>query len=133
MYGGNVEIIALNELYEVSIGEMLYLRTKLLNWYGSSSCGETTSILFFNGCHYNVLLSVEEKERLDSFGGLAIAEAVSRRLPTAAALLRSQVRWDLWCTKWHWGRFSPSTSVSPANSHSTDRSTLIIYHPGLVQ
>jgi hypothetical protein len=22
--------------------------------------------------------------------------------------------WDLWWTKWHWGRFSPSTSVSPA-------------------
>jgi hypothetical protein len=20
--------------------------------------------------------------------------------------------WDLWRTKWHWGRFSPSTSVS---------------------
>jgi hypothetical protein len=40
---------------------------------------------------------------------------------------------DLWWTKWHWGRFSPSTSVSSANSHSTDCSTLIIYHPGLVQ
>jgi hypothetical protein len=23
------------------------------------------------------------------------------------------VKWDLWWTKWHWGRFSPSTSVSP--------------------
>jgi hypothetical protein len=33
---------------------------------------------------------------------------------------------DLWWTKCHWGRFSPSTSVSPANSHSTDYSTLII-------
>jgi hypothetical protein len=22
--------------------------------------------------------------------------------------------WDLWWTKWRWGRFSPSTSVSPA-------------------
>jgi hypothetical protein len=31
--------------------------------------------------------------------------------------------WDLWWTKWHWGRFSPSTSVSPANSHSTGYST----------
>jgi hypothetical protein len=42
--------------------------------------------------------------------------------------------WDLWWTKWHWGRFSPSTSVSPANSHSSDCSTLtIIYHLGLVQ
>jgi hypothetical protein len=31
------------------------------------------------------------------------------------------------------GRFSLSTSVSPANSHSTECSTLITYHPGLVQ
>jgi hypothetical protein len=41
--------------------------------------------------------------------------------------------WDLWWTKWHWGRFSPRISVTPANSHSTGYSTLIIYHPGLVQ
>jgi hypothetical protein len=33
--------------------------------------------------------------------------------------------WDLW-TKRHWGRFSPSTSISPTNFHSTDCSTLII-------
>jgi hypothetical protein len=33
-----------------------------------------------------------------------------------------------------WGTFPPSTSVSPANSHSTDCYTfIIIYHPGLVQ
>jgi hypothetical protein len=30
------------------------------------------------------------------------------------------VMWDLWWTKWRWGRFSPSTSVSPANLHSTN-------------
>jgi hypothetical protein len=42
-----------------------------------------------------------------------------------------QVTCDLWWTIRHWGRFPPSTSVSP---HSTDCSTLsIIYHPGLVQ
>jgi hypothetical protein len=29
-----------------------------------------------------------------------------------------QVMWDWWWTKWHWGRFSPSTSVSLANSFS---------------
>jgi hypothetical protein len=33
--------------------------------------------------------------------------------------------WDLWWTKRHWGRFSPITSVSPAN-HSTDFSIIII-------
>jgi hypothetical protein len=33
--------------------------------------------------------------------------------------------WNLWWTKRHWGRFSPSTSVSPAK-HPTDCSTLII-------
>jgi hypothetical protein len=33
--------------------------------------------------------------------------------------------------KAHWSRFSPSISVSTANSHSTDCSTFIInYHPG---
>jgi hypothetical protein len=38
--------------------------------------------------------------------------------------------WDLWWTKRHWVRFSPSTSVSPAK-HPTDCSTIIIhYHPG---
>jgi hypothetical protein len=42
--------------------------------------------------------------------------------------------WDLWWTKWRWGRFSPSTSVSPANLHSTNFSTITIaHHLGLVQ
>jgi hypothetical protein len=41
-------------------------------------------------------------------------------------LIPGQVMWDLWWTKWHWGRFSPSISVSPANSHSISCSTLII-------
>jgi hypothetical protein len=44
------------------------------------------------------------------------------------------VMWDLWWTKWRWGRFSPRISVSPADLHSTDFSTITItYHPGLVQ
>jgi hypothetical protein len=33
---------------------------------------------------------------------------------------------DLWWTKWHWGRFSSSTSVSPDNPHSTNCSIIII-------
>jgi hypothetical protein len=65
--------------------------------------------------------------------GRTIAHAASLRLPTAAAHVRvPNPMWDLW-TNWHWRRFSPNTSVSPANSHSTNCSTLIIYHPGLVQ
>jgi hypothetical protein len=43
-----------------------------------------------------------------------------------------QVIWDLWWTKWHYGRFPPSTSVSPANYHST-KCSILIYHPGLEQ
>jgi hypothetical protein len=36
-------------------------------------------------------------------------------------------KWDLWWIKWHRGRFSPSTSVSPAKTvHSTKFSILII-------
>jgi hypothetical protein len=46
----------------------------------------------------------------------------------------SQAMWVLWWTKWHLGRFSPSTSVSLANCHLTDSSMfIIIYHLGLVQ
>jgi hypothetical protein len=33
--------------------------------------------------------------------------------------------WGLWWKKQHWGRFSPSTAVSPAN-HSTNFSTIVI-------
>jgi hypothetical protein len=54
----------------------------------------------------------------------AIAQAVSRWLPTAA--ITGQVMWDLWWTKWHWGRFSLSTSISPANPQSTNCSIIII-------
>jgi hypothetical protein len=58
-----------------------------------------------------------------------IAQAVSRWLPTAAALGWGPdlVMWDLWWSKWRRGRFSPSTSVSPANLHSTNCSTILIY------
>jgi hypothetical protein len=39
--------------------------------------------------------------------------------------------WDLWWRKWPWGRLSSSTSVSPANLHSTNFSKITItYHPG---
>jgi hypothetical protein len=42
--------------------------------------------------------------------------------------------WDISWIKWHWGRFSPSISVSPANLHSINCSTItIIYHLGLVK
>jgi hypothetical protein len=53
----------------------------------------------------------------------------------AAAKVREsgQVMWDLRWAKWHCGRFSPTGLVSPANSHSTDCSTFIAYHLGLVQ
>jgi hypothetical protein len=51
--------------------------------------------------------------------GRAIAEAVSRWIPTTAARVRAQV-WQvgLWWTKWRRGRFFPSTSVSPAKNRS---------------
>jgi hypothetical protein len=42
--------------------------------------------------------------------------------------------WDLWWKKRRWGRVSSSTSVSAANIHSTNFSTITItYHLGLVQ
>jgi hypothetical protein len=53
--------------------------------------------------------------------GRAVAQAVRRWLPTA----RTGSMWGLLWTKRHWGRFSPSSSVSPAN-HFTDFSIIII-------
>jgi hypothetical protein len=41
------------------------------------------------------------------------------------ASLRSSM-WGLWWTKRHWGRFSPSTSVSSANHHSINFFIIII-------
>jgi hypothetical protein len=62
------------------------------------------------------------------------AEGINFESNAAARVqARAGVMWDLWWTKWRWGRFSPSTSVSPTNSPSTDCTTLIIYHLGLVQ
>jgi hypothetical protein len=61
----------------------------------------------------------------------AIAQAVSRWVPTAAARVQTRVffMWDLRWAKWCWGRFSASTSVSPPNFYSTNCSTItIIYH-----
>jgi hypothetical protein len=52
---------------------------------------------------------------------LAMTQAVGRRLPNAAARFRSHV------IPWHWGRFSLSTSLSPANSHSANYS-IFIHH-----
>jgi hypothetical protein len=61
-----------------------------------------------------------------SLQGRAVAQAVNRWLPTAAAPVRVRAgMWGLWWTKWHWGRLSPSTSVSPAN-HSNNFSIIII-------
>jgi hypothetical protein len=54
--------------------------------------------------------------------GRAIAQAVSRWLPTAAVWgSRPGLSYGiLWWTEWRWGRFSPSTSVSPAKFPSTN-------------
>jgi hypothetical protein len=42
------------------------------------------------------------------------------------------VKLDLWWTKCHWGRFSPSTSVSLANLQSTKFSIIIIAGAGTI-
>jgi hypothetical protein len=66
--------------------------------------------------------------------GRAIAQAVSRWVPNAAVRGSKPDlgMWDLWWEKLALGRFSPSTSVSPAIVvRSTNYSTItLIYHPG---
>jgi hypothetical protein len=59
------------------------------------------------------------------FNSRAIAQAVSRRFPTAAARVQAQVRSCGICGGQSdtGAGFFPRTSVSPASSHSTDCST----------
>jgi hypothetical protein len=49
----------------------------------------------------------------------------SIRIFGVPAEIRTARLWDLWWTKWQWGRFSASTSVFPPNSHSTKFSVLL--------
>jgi hypothetical protein len=68
------------------------------------------------------------------YNGHATAQAVSRQLPTQRPRYKprsGQVGFVV--HKVALGQFSMSSSASLANIHSTDCSTLIIYHPGLVQ
>jgi hypothetical protein len=71
---------------------------------------------------------------LSDLTGHAIAQAVSCWLPTVAVWGSKPDlgMWDLWWDKVALGRFSPSTSVSPAIViRSTNYSTVtLIYHPG---
>jgi hypothetical protein len=66
--------------------------------------------------------------------GRAIAQAVSRWLPTAAVRGSKPDlgMWDLWGDEVALGRFSPSSSVSPAIAvRSTNYSIItLMYHPG---
>jgi hypothetical protein len=39
-------------------------------------------------------------------------------LPRPSGFDPGQAKWDLWWTKWHCGRFYPSSSVPSSNSHS---------------
>jgi hypothetical protein len=69
-----------------------------------------------------------------SFARRAIAHVVSHWLPTVVAQVQALVRSCGICGgQSGTGAGFLSTSVSPANSHSTDCSTFIIYHPWLVQ
>jgi hypothetical protein len=73
-------------------------------------------------------------ERDISFVGFSISDKQLRIGSFEDSYHVGGVLWDLWWTKWRWGRFSPSTSASPANLHSTNCSTItLIYHLGLVQ
>jgi hypothetical protein len=90
-------------------GFFLYTKFQIIRYYIMVSL-----LLHYNG---NLVL----------YKGRAVAQAVSRWLPTVAAQVH------VWAEhvgfvveKWHWARFSLSSSVSPANHHSTNFSTIII-------
>jgi hypothetical protein len=81
-----------------------------------------------NDC--TVILCISNQCPIKPDYGPAVAQAVSRWLPNAATPVRVRTGiWGLWWTKLHWGRFSPKTSVYPAN-HSTNFSIIIITRGG---
>jgi hypothetical protein len=109
---------------------VLNLRTKFhkCNTDGSAvtSMKPKARYRFHTAAILQSLIKKHNSPKVRSQDGRVVAQAVSRWLPTVAA--RVSVRasmWSLWWTKRHWGRFSPSTSVSPAN-HSTNFSIIII-------
>jgi hypothetical protein len=92
------------------------------------SCSFLYALIFCPCIHLAIYTHCKfDVEEIVSFQwGRAVAQAVSCWLPTAAARVRVWAgMWGLCWTKRHWGRFSPSTSVSPAN-HSTNFSIIII-------
>jgi hypothetical protein len=57
----------------------------------------------------NIKMNFKEIKKYRLYLGRAMAQAVSRRHPTAEDPVRSrgQSMWDLWWTKWHCDRFLP--------------------------
>jgi hypothetical protein len=102
--------------------EETYMSMTRLDWKPWSQCLSDRKQYMCGHCDQYGIISVTV-----SFGGLDVAEAVSRWLPTAAARVRVRAgMWDLLWIKRHCGKFSPSISVSPANHHSTNFSVIII-------
>jgi hypothetical protein len=120
-----------------------YLNTGLMHWSFTNSRFNFSCLLLNIGHVRELLTTVQNVPcyRIQQLKYVILPPAMcGTAVPQFMLLVASfppqwpgQVMWVLWWTKWRWGRFSPSTSASPANSHSTDLSTLIIYGPGLVQ
>jgi hypothetical protein len=65
--------------------------------------------------------------------GCSIILAVGRQFPLCGpGSIPIRIMWDQLWKKRKLSRFSPSTSDSPANSHST-KCSILIYHAGLMQ
>jgi hypothetical protein len=113
-----------------TIVSLLSLITIMKNYHLEESHKNCILYVFNTGCYDNTVNLVSRYFAvLYCFClsiGRAIAQAVSRWLPTLATRVHIQAgKWGLWWTKRHWGRFSLSTSVSRAN-HSTNFSIIII-------
>jgi hypothetical protein len=75
--------------------------------------------VLLHGIHVPLAL---HKSQVTSSEARAIAQASHRG---DSSSIPRYVMLDLWMTQWYWGRFSPSTSVSPANFYSSKCSVLI--------
>jgi hypothetical protein len=102
---------------------------RLVQWWRKVMKSGKNRLQFYFAWHEFHIKSprLEPGRTIITTDGAAVAQAISSWVPTAGGPgSRPGSVWDLCWTKRHWGRFTPSTSVSHASHHSTNFAIIII-------
>ena len=84
------------------------------------------SVAYTKSCYVSPTMLGRTK---NIYGGRAMAQVASCRLLTVShfSLTPGYCIWDLWWTKQHWEKFSPSTSIFTFTYYSTNAPYSFIY------